>query len=312
MRIPYCFSTDVLRTFSQEVRNVYGSIILVVAAGVALISNILIRNLSQCYPPMQILFFKGVVALVLLTIFSFRSLCAVSGAQKWHWHVLRGAIGFIGNYLAVLGLRALPLADATALSLTSAFWGLWGGVVILKEQVSFARILATIVGFGGALFIIKPASLVFNVHTLYPLGAAFCFASSVLIVRYTGKSDGALPSLFGLYSVMTLAPLPWIFCGWTPILRGDIPALLAVGSLSIVSMYGVTTAYILAEASYVAPTKFVRYPLSLFAGIFYCGDTLDVTHTIGALVIVLAIWVLPYADVLKSKKTGFFHRWKNK
>jgi drug/metabolite transporter (DMT)-like permease len=66
-------------------------------------------------------------------------------------------------------------------------------------------------------------------------------------------------------------------------------------------MYAITLAYILAEASYVAPTKFVRYPLSLLAGLFYLGDTLDLTNLAGAVVIVLALGVLPYVESFTDK-----------
>ncbi len=285
-----------LLNLPQVTRNAYGSIALVLSAAFALLSNILARQLSQCYPPMQILFFKGLVASCVLIIVAAAFPAVIRGAKAWGLHIIRGFIGLLGNYLSVVGLKHLMIADATALSLTSAFWGLFGGVALLNEKASPIRWLATLGGFLGALLIVKPGSINFNEYALYPLGAAFCFAVSVLIVRKTGRTDGPIPSMLGLYGIMMVCSIPWVMCEWTPVTAGDYLSLCSVGLVSIMSMYFITVAYILAEASYLAPYKFIRYPFSILIGLFYFGDVLHIGSLSGGVVIVVALWIVTASE----------------
>lgn len=295
------FSLAYFQQFPQRRKNAIGSVALILSAGFALTSNMLARQLSQCYPPMQILFYKGFVASLFLLILVMRYPMSVRGANHWWLHITRGFIGVLGNYLSVMGLKSLPIADATALSLTSAFWGLLGGVVILKEKASNVRILGTLAGFFGAMMIVRPGSINFNADALYPLAAALCFAVSVLIVRKTGKTDGPMPSMLGLYGVMTLAAIPWIPFEWVPVAPSDYYALCSVGLVSIMSMYFITIAYILAEASFLAPYKFIRYPMSICVGLLYFSDAFMPLNVFGGLIIVASLLTLNVSEQIKLK-----------
>ncbi|NJM83402.1 MAG: DMT family transporter [Tabrizicola sp.] len=97
--------------------------------------------------------------------------------------LLRAAFLVFSTFSFVSGIAVMPVADALAIAFVEPFILLLLGRVIFGDQVGPRRIIASAVGFAGALLVIQPSVAAFGWVALWPLGTAFGFAFYMLITR---------------------------------------------------------------------------------------------------------------------------------
>ena len=71
-------------------------------------------------------------------------------------HIFRGAIHACGMFLWFAALPLISLAELTALGFTGPIFVTIGAALFLGEDVRLRRWAAVLVGFGGAMIIIRP------------------------------------------------------------------------------------------------------------------------------------------------------------
>lgn len=269
------------------------------ATSFMIVTNSLMHKLSQTYPATQIILMKGQFGLLSLIFFVKRFKKAFRETQYWHWHLIRGIVGVVGNLLWIQALSRLMIANASALSLTSAFWSMLGGWVILREYFSYHRLAAVCTGFLGCLMILKPGTAEFSVDSLYPIGSAICFAISDLILRFTGRRDDVTVSVLVLTSIMIL------YGGWNSYNCWITPSFTDSMWLIVIGLgYGwgqlcLAKSYALLEASFLAPFKFIRYPAMIGVGAIFFSERIDFYSFIGGSII-LASLILAWCEKIKK------------
>ena len=88
-------------------------------------------------------------------------------------HLLRVALAVTGIQFWLWALAVpVPIWQGIALLMTSPLFATLGSALFLKEQVSRARILATLAGFVGAMLILAPWTDDFTLASLLPVAAA--------------------------------------------------------------------------------------------------------------------------------------------
>jgi drug/metabolite transporter (DMT)-like permease len=89
------------------------------------------------------------------------------------------------------------------------------GSLLFGDEVGPRRIIASTIGFAGALLVIQPSIAAFGWVALYPLGTAFTFAGYMLITR--AMSRGMHPVAMQLHTALVgsaiCLPLMWAFDG---------------------------------------------------------------------------------------------------
>lgn len=97
--------------------------------------------------------------------------------------LLRAFFLMLSTFSFVSGIAVMPLADALAIAFVEPFVLLILGHLIFGDEVGPRRIMASIVGFAGALLVIQPSLAAFGLVALWPLGTAFAFAFYMLVTR---------------------------------------------------------------------------------------------------------------------------------
>jgi len=104
--------------------------------------------------------------------------------KRAFWLVtLRAIFLILSTFSFVSGIAVMPLADTLAIVFVEPFLLLLFGYLLHNDQVGPRRIIASIVGFGGALLVIQPSLAVFGLVALWPLGTAVFFAAYMLVTR---------------------------------------------------------------------------------------------------------------------------------
>ena len=83
----------------------------------------------------------------------------------------------------------MPVGDATALSFTAPLFATILAALVLAEVVRARRWAAILVGFVGALIILRPGFVELRPEMALPILAALCMASASLVVKSLSRTE---------------------------------------------------------------------------------------------------------------------------
>lgn len=99
----------------------------------------------------------------------------------------RAMASIVATFSFVWAVSVMPLADALAIAFIEPFVLLIFGRLFFGDEVGPRRIAASVVGFLGALLVIKPAFSTFGWVALLPVITAFAFAAYMLLTREAAR-----------------------------------------------------------------------------------------------------------------------------
>ncbi|MFN3231734.1 MAG: DMT family transporter [Alphaproteobacteria bacterium] len=117
-------------------------------------------------------------------------------SRRLDLQIARGLCMLVAGVLFVMGLGHLPLATMTAINFVSPFIITILAMIVLKEAVGIHRWLAIVIGFTGAMIVIRPGTEAFSVASLYGLGAALFWATSIIVTRVVQRYDSSMLTIF--------------------------------------------------------------------------------------------------------------------
>ena len=147
-----------------------------------------VRILSVRYSPQELSVYRnvlGVLPSILLLMYTRELSFDIKDykIKKWKLAFGRGLLVALAQLLFYTALADLELATVSALGQTNAIFIVLIAVIFYREKVGLWRWSAVIVGFGGAVWIMQPGSNLFTWSAALPIGAAFCYAASMVTLR---------------------------------------------------------------------------------------------------------------------------------
>ncbi|MDC0345684.1 DMT family transporter [Planktomarina sp.] len=147
-----------------------------------------VRILSVRYSPQELSVYRnvlGVLPSILLLIYTRELSFDIKDykIKKWKLAFGRGLLVALAQLLFYTALADLELATVSALGQTNAIFIVLIAVIFYREKVGAWRWSAVIIGFGGAVWIMQPGSNMFTWTAALPIGAAFCYAASMVTLR---------------------------------------------------------------------------------------------------------------------------------
>ena len=287
------------------------------------------KFLSDSYSLYQLVFIRSTGGLFLcLIILRFEGSWRLLKIDKKFLVFARCSLMVIANLFYFTALVVLPLADAAALFFVAPIFISILSSILLKETVGTRRITAIIVGLAGIIIVMRPLNgMTNNTHFLIyllPVAAAFCYASAQVMARKLGATTRASVMAFYLHLIFILVSivfgaiigdgkyvnlsnnpsLVFLFRPWEWPLISDWPLLIFLGALSGVVAYCVTKAYVLAEASFVAPFEYIAVPLATLWGWLIFGYLPDFWTTLGILVVIFSGLYIYRRERINSKSNN--------
>ncbi len=238
------------------------------AACMLSVMNAITKILSGYLDPVEITFWRNVVALLILVpIVMHMKRSHLLRTNRFWGQLMRATIGTIGMGMAVWMFSLLSLAEGVAISFTAPLFVVLLARPILKEPVGIHRISAALIGFCGVLVIARPWDSL-SMDTLgMTVGLVFAVlnASVIMSLRWLGETESSVTTvfyflLFGLIGTAFFMP----FVG-TPIPSNDWWMIAALGVVGLFSLMLKTESYRWGAAALVAP---LSYSLLLWAMIF--------------------------------------------
>ena len=242
--------------------------------------------LGQTYEPVQIVFLRHLFALIPIAVLVWHGggLAALKTRRPFA-HALRGALIFGTTTLFLTALRSLPLAEVVAISFTAPLFITALSGPLLGEAVGVRRWAAVIVGFVGALIMMRPGTEAFRPEALLVLASAFIFALAMLLTRGLARSETSVALLTHTTVFIALASLPFAGLAWQAPPSGDLGLFALVGIGGGGAAYLLIVAYRNAPAAVVAPFYYSALVWGSVWGWIVWRDSLDAAVWIGAAIV---------------------------
>jgi drug/metabolite transporter (DMT)-like permease len=241
------------------------------------------RELSAELGTFEILFYRSVVGLVVVSLLLSRAGWTQVRTSRPVLHLVRNSAHFVGQYGWFYGIAFIPLAEVFAIEFTVPIWSTVLAVAILGERVTGAKIMALLLGIGGMLLILRPGLKVVEPAAIAVLVAAIGYSVSHVLTKKLTATDSPLSILF----FMTILQLPMALVPTLGSLTlpspGLVPWLILVGTTALAAHYCLARAFALADATVVVPLDFLRLPLISLVGFLLYEERLDPLVFFGAL-----------------------------
>ena len=234
---------------------------------------------------------------VLLPVAIILSLAHRPTFKELQMHFLRATLILIGTGSFVSAIKYMPLADAMAIFFVEPFMVTLLGGFVLGETVGYRRLIACLIGFFGALFIIKPSFSLFGIVAFLPLLTAFSFTFYIFITRKMAQNmhPVTLQAYTALAAVIILLPIiVWangtniqLLDPITPSIKA-IFLLLGVGTAAIIAHLFITFALSMAPATIIAPLQYFEIVTATLFGYIFFSDFPDKWTFLGVFIIILS------------------------
>jgi len=258
-------------------------------------TNAFAKLLMAHYPIMQVVWARYFFQFLLLSIFIGPRLRRVMATSKLKVQLVRSFLLLGTSVLFFFGLSQLALADISAIMFVAPILVTALSMPLLGERVGPRRWAGIIIGFLGALIIIRPGFGMMQSAALFPLGAACLYALYQISTRFIGRTDDAMTTLFYTASsgtVITTFLVSWFWempdaTGWA--------MMAALGVTSNLGHFSMIKAYQSAPAATVAPFSYVNLLWATMFGFILFSDLPD-------------LWTISGAIVIASSGLYIFHR----
>ncbi len=251
-----------------------------------------VRLLSDTMSAFEIVFWRMLISLGIITPwYAWKGLHYLK-TQSLVMHSLRSIVNFGGMILWFYAISVVPLGKAVAIHFVLPIFVLALAALILREKVGVRRISAAIIGFGGMLVVLRPGQIAISWPEVMILGSALCYAATVIFLKYMVKTETPLALTFYTNLFILVFTIPFTIYLWVPPTVEDIVPILIVGLTGTFAPFMYTSALRMADASIIAPTDFLRLPITAGLGFALFGEVPAIWVWIGGGIIFLSTWYI--------------------
>jgi len=245
--------------------------------------------LGQTYEPLQIVFLRYAFGLIPVAIMVWRlgGLAALR-TERPLAHLLRAMLIFCALLALFTGLRRMPLAEAISIAFTAPLFITALSWPILGERVGPRRWVAVLVGFAGALVMIRPGTAAFRPDALIVLASALCFALSAVVTRRMTRTENSIAMLTYTTLGAGLASAPLVSFVWRPPELEHLWLFALIGLIGSAAAWFLIMAYRHARAAVVAPFEYLALVWAAVYGWLLWRDQPGPLVWLGAAIIALA------------------------
>lgn len=262
--------------------------------------SVCVKWIGGTLPTMEIVFFRALVMLLLGSGSMAVKHQRPGGRGHLTLLLLRGLSGAMGAFTYYAAIAMIPLTETMALVNLSPFIVSILAALFLKERLPKSHLLALLVSFAGALFIIRPNFGAVSIGCLVAFISAFITGCSYTLVRKL-KKDVDTPTIVFYYNVVSVAiSLPVMLVKGFVVPDGaEWIKLLCLGLSALLFNYFNTSAYKYAPAGKISLYNYLSIIFSSVFGILIWREYL-VLATAAGIALIFAGACLSYHQGRKA------------
>ncbi len=244
-----------------------------------------IRHLAPDIHPFEMVFLRNLFGFVVLAPWFFRYGAAPLRTARLGLHGLRALLHLLSMLCFFSAVGMATLTDVTALSFTAPIFAPVLAVLLIGERVGMRSWLAILLGFAGALIVLRPGLEAVGPGETLALSSSVFWACALVAIKVLGRTESALT--ITTYMVILMTPfslLPALFV-WTWPTWPQLAWLAAMGALGTVGHLALNQALKDAETHVVMPIDFARLVWVSIIGVVAFAEPPDVFTWLGGAVI---------------------------
>jgi len=261
----------------------------------------LIRFATEDHHPFEVAFFRTVFVLIIFLPLVARNGISSLKSNNIKLQTVRAIVGSVAMLCMFYGLSITELAKATALMFTVPIFATILAILFLKEIVGIRRWLAMIVGFTGAVIVLRP-DVELGFGPLLILCASLMWSSSMLMAKTLTKTDSISSITF--WQAAGLIPATFILA--VPVWQW--PNLSQLFMFLMIAIAGTLVHWFLnealkrAEISALLPLDYLRLIWSVSMGFIFFNELPHAGLWFGAALILGASTYIGIRQAQKKKE----------
>ncbi|MDC1067101.1 DMT family transporter [Alphaproteobacteria bacterium] len=261
----------------------------------------LIRFATEDHHPFEVAFFRTIFVLIIFLPLVARNGISSLKSNNIKLQTVRAIVGSVAMLCMFYGLSITELAKATALMFTVPIFATILAILFLKEIVGIRRWLAMIVGFTGAVIVLRP-DVELGFGPLLILCASLMWSSSMLMAKTLTKTDSISSITF--WQAAGLIPATFILA--VPVWHW--PNLSQLFMFLMIAIAGTLVHWFLnealkrAEISALLPLDYLRLIWSVSMGFIFFNELPHAGLWFGAALILGASTYIGIRQAQKKKE----------
>ncbi len=279
----------------NKVLNAFNAFPIVFIAGLFMIFSgvcasltaAFVRLASQEMHPFQIAFFRTVLVVPLIAPIIIKNNLSVIRTNYPFLTFIRGIVGRGAMLFFFYGISLTELSKAQALAFTIPIFATLLAIIFFNELVGFRRWSAMIIGFIGALIVLRP-DLNISIGPVFVIIACILWSISVLLAKKLTETDTNLSITFWQsVGIIPLSFLASIFV-WQWINLYQFLLLLLITLVGTLAQLSLNSALKRGKISFVLPLDYLRLIWAVTLGYIMFGEIPLQTVWVGGTIIVVA------------------------
>lgn len=252
----------------------------------------LAKYLSADYSPLFVSWARYVVACLIVVpmVFVTRG-PRIFPSRRLGAHTLRTVFLVTSMTLYFMSIAMIPLATAVSAYFVAPIIAVVLSLVFLKEQISTRKVLSLVLGFGGAMVILRPTGDI-EVGILLAFGAGLFFALYMIATRQASQQSDPLKTLAFQCVMGAVLLAPQGIWTWSTPQIDDLIFFAGLGAFSVISHLLSIRAFGYTDASTLAPLVYLELVATAAIGYIFFTEVPGLATIIGASFIVIGGLVL--------------------
>ena len=259
-----------------------------------------VRHMDGKFDAFEIVFFRALIGVFIVIPLVTKSGLKALRTERMPMHIVRTMFALFAMATLYYSLAELAVAQAIALTFLIPLFTTIAAGTLLGERVGIHRWSATLVGFAGAMVIIRPGFAEVSGPVLLVVLSSALYAGAWSSVKILTRTDSAAVTVFWMNVLMvplTAIPLFWVWV--TPSVEDILPLLImALSGWS--AHFCQARAFESSDASAVMPFDFLRLPLGALFGYLLFAEFIDAWTWTGAVIIFLAGYYITRREALRN------------
>lgn len=269
------------------------------------VMHALVRDITDSIHPFEVAFFRNLFGLLVVVPFVLREGLAVLRTERLPLHGVRAVLNAAGMLLFFFGLSAAPLATVTALSFTAPIFLTVLAMLFLGESVRLRRWSAILLGFAGAVVVLRPTGASVGPGEIATLCSSVVWAGALLVIKILGRTERSVTIITYMSLLMMPITLVAALFHWTWPTAHELAVLVGIGILGSAGQLVMTQALKEAEASVVMPFDFFKLIWAALIGYLLFAEVPDLwTWVGGAMIFGSAVYIARRERRLGGSPTG--------
>ncbi len=286
--------------------NIRGALIMIGAMCAYTFNDAFMKALADEIPLFQAIFFRGMAAVIFLTILCrlMRQLRFDLSRRDWALVLIRTAGEIGGTYFFLIALFNMPIANVSAILQALPLAVSLAAALVLGEALGWRRLTAICVGFAGVLMIIQPGGENFSAYSMSALASVVCITFRDIAVRRMSRSVPAVfVALVAAVGVTFMGAVGSLFIDWVPFSATSGLQLAGATGFLIFGYIASVNAMRFGEIAYVAPFRYTSLLVALALGIVIFDEWPNALALCGAgVVVVTGLFTLYRESKLKIRQ----------